>query len=204
MDVIIPDTSAFADPTVDERLDVFEGFDPCAAQGIRGELWTLRAEVERLEHATADALADAAAARVALEGLTAERDAALFFLRECASAVGAAVSPKASVEFHAQIPVEVKAAFGKVRAERDALARRMRVTALGVIAIQLTHGWYLDYADGFRPTYLETIDRQTQRQMIKETVEECNAQRDHDSQGDALDHVAEMLIAAGLMEVGNV
>ena len=56
MDVIIPDTSAFPDPTVDERLDVFEGFDPCAAQGIRGELWTLRAEVERLT-AERDAIA---------------------------------------------------------------------------------------------------------------------------------------------------
>ncbi len=66
MDVIIPDTSAFPDPITDERLDVFEGFDPCAAQGIRGELWTLRAEVERLTAERDAALSRIEKARVIL------------------------------------------------------------------------------------------------------------------------------------------
>jgi hypothetical protein len=46
MDVIIPDTSAFKEPTADEYVDSIERDGRIgAAQAIRGELWTLRAQL---------------------------------------------------------------------------------------------------------------------------------------------------------------
>jgi hypothetical protein len=68
MDLIIPDTTESQEPTVDERLDIYEGFDPCAAQAIRGELWNLRAQLAEAREA-ARVLMHAALTRTSIVSL---------------------------------------------------------------------------------------------------------------------------------------
>ncbi|MFA5027063.1 MAG: hypothetical protein WC713_04260 [Candidatus Methylomirabilota bacterium] len=120
MDLIIPDTAAFPEPTADEYLDRIERDGHIGtAQAIRGELWTLRAENERLTGRAA--LAEA------------RRD------ELCES-----LKTDHEMRFHAdgqEYHWFRNEAWDRLRAERDRLVVHIQVQDFGIFACRVGGGW---------------------------------------------------------------